>query len=1049
MDPEIEAILEKYATPQVDEEVPTYQHKPASLLGDIFRSTGSVLAEPVQRGYEYGRGQLESGARAMVAEPPENATVLDRLRTLGGGLLGAAQVIGAPGAGVVKGAVELPMTLVERLRGIPLDQPRSPEVEMALGGAQFAGEVATPIGLGVSRLRALRAKAQAPPVEAPQAQRLLGAGTPEQKMFPEPRPIEAGPIGSTYTPPEPPIGKTQAIRDASGRVVRGPRAEPLERFRENVREPELPGPGPVQDVEQAGYEGLTLGQKLRWQIKAKRAAQEAGEAYVEREPSVRDYYPNGRPGDMSLNDWTKLHHTEELKKVQRAAQLSEDELAGTPSRIQEAVRSGGEDIDRPSWLTGAFKDWSEWAKTKLPMSMTHVAKNDPVFSRMVKMTLDARSSEFAMAEDWVMRLKKIAKSLGGEKPFQDMVHRIDRKLPLDPSQGQAATQFRELFDEMAKANSLDPSHPLYEAGYVPHLRNYIEIIKTRIRQSDDWVSQDVLKGFPTHSRPYYTKARKLTTPGEKYDLDTMIGHAKAAARGATWGTEIHHGLLKDLEPLLLKLDDRPQWKQEFIANWLNHAMGHPNYRGSEFAQKMGNTLRRGEFARTIVGSVTSPIYNSFQRILSTAEVSVKAAAQAVRDEARWLAGSEDVVKLVKEAKIPLESLGPGKLETEALGGGRVNKALTYVTDKGGAAFGFAERQNRIYTLLAGYHNARGMGKTHEEALQAGRDLIQKTQFTPGPADRPAMLRSEFGQTAGQFSYFKIKMMEYMWNQFADLTKRGAGGPLSPERRAAANKLLKFWALTGAIGGPATLPFVGDWLEKNADWKGIAPALGVAAKDQLGMGAVVPKDLQSFMFYVPGPFANHVRDAITAATGFDVFQPGEGEQNVASRVRAGTRSFPVAGVQLERIRRGLSVDTGGTERQPQTAGEGLGVFAGHPIPDERPIVQEDASALKQGLGLQDPEQQKGYERMTEVNRLAQIHNRAMSQAAQAKAIGDNAGVARILREAENDLGLPHGSLKISKQSIKAQREAARKTPLERRLKSAGQWIRNSSIGGTLE
>jgi hypothetical protein len=1059
-------------------------------IHEAFQRGRDTLVEEATAPIRDIPGGIRQGVEALQTTEP---TVLGKLRQAGevglGGLhagLSVGRAAFSPVSALARTATELPVLLAEKQ-----GEERKPNAETARRVSQVALELATGVGAArgvegvLARLRAARAGgiagpsgeagAAVAPVIAPEAAAATPAAEAVATEVRAPRGLPG--IGETYDPAQDPrlfrAGPPRSVTSRPSEVYEPGLVDPeTGRIAKGagLAEPVLPGERPKTDVTTIGADrrpgesvidalkrkaqeaepaiaaeagvqqpGETLGQQIRRNLRAQKART------IDEVPGE----PDVTTKNMSLGDRVKLTNPDEQAKVvDAAANLTPEQVAGTPRHIRDAIYNNQPEdvVNRPGWLTGGAKNLLTRIKMNLPLSMTQVAKGDSVLSEIVSRMKNATVAEQALKDELITAFNQLEKKVGGPKAMEQLISDIDRKV-VPSNQGQNATEFRALFDKAARANSLDPAHPLYEQGYVPHIRNTVKIEKTRLIPVEDWVSTDVMRSFPSHFRPSYTKARKIDLPGTDYTSDTMRAHLGAAARGAVWGTPIHHGVLKDLEPLLRRLDDRPAWYQDFVANYINYAIGHPNFRSTEGMQKLGNVVKTTEFMRTIVGNVTSPIYNSFQRILPMAEVSVKSTGKALMDEARWLKGDPEAVRIVKAAEIPLESLGLNKLDTEAFLGGRAQQLVTKLKDWGAKPFGFAERQNRVFTLFAGYRNALEKGATEAEAIQAGKDLIQKTQFTPGPTDRPVWMRGEVGSMVGQFKYFQTKMGEYITNNFTDMFARGA----SPaERLAAANKFVKFWGISYALGGPQVMPFVGDWLDKHdpVAWKGALPYLGMAVRDQLGTGGLVPKDLESLKFYLPGPAVSHLRDIGVAVVGTDIFDPTK-DQSVSARVRGAVRSIPLAGVQLERLRRGGIVGPDFTERQPQTIAEAIPpAIGGTPIPAERPLLARDVPKYGRMIGIQDLEMQKSFDAMDELNRAGAILNRAKADAAQAMAIGDQIGASKILRDVEKELGLPIGRVKLSPQGAKGAASAAKMTPLERRRKALGKDLRDYGLEDTL-
>jgi hypothetical protein len=1050
------------------EENPEFPGRRISSIGGV----GSAISGAAQAGGERFVEELTSPwveipggiQRGREALQNPDLTVLEKLRELGMGGLHAGLSVGraafSPITGATRAAVELPVRLAE-YEGA--ERPESVKLALdiaeMLGGAAAGAKGATKVADILKARRAVAGAARDLPPDLPKTSPVLDR---LRQMEPEVAPMRL--LAARNEPFSPP---TERIFDVGPpKSVTG---KPSVRYDPAMRDIETGqikiGAKPTQptafggkstDVKFGGVaeEGESALEALRRRAKdAMDAAPKIADdiiAGASKGPTIDEVVGPANVSKLSLKDRVRLAATDETKKAAHAISGASDaDLAAAPEHIRNAVNAARPEnvVDNPSWLPKALRDFGERMKMKLPIfSMTHIAKNDADFAELVSRMKAGTVAEHALRDDLLSQFNQIEKAIGGPKNMEAFVKAVDSGT-VPPNLSQTATQFRKLFDYSAMRNSLDPSHPLYEKGYVPHIRNTVMLEKTRMIPVEDWVATDVRRNFPSNFRPSYTKARKIEFPeGLDYSSDTMRGHLTAAARGAVWGTPIHHGVLKDIEPVLRKLSTRSPEMQDFIGNYVNYAIGHPSFRSPEGMQKVGSFIRSGEFARTIVGNVTSPIYNSFQRILPITEVSWASSAKAARDELRWLRRNPELRALVKEAEIPLESLGPGKLDTEAFMGGRVRAALTKVQDVGGIPFGLAERQNRVFSFFAGYHEAVRKGADKAQAIKAGRDMIDKTQFTPGPTDRPPWMRGEVLGTVGQFKYFQTKLGEYVWNNFSDMFKKSA---TSEQRLSAANKFVKFWGTSYALGGPQVMPILGDWLEKHdpIQWKGALPYMGVAVKNQLGLGTVLPENMSSLWYQIPGPALTHAKDLLTAL-GYDPENPTK-IQDVASRTRAATRSFPIAGIGLSRLRQGLLTSPQGELREPQTLAEAIPpVLGGTPIPSSRPLLERGVSRIGKAIGINDPEQEKQFTLMDEFNRATAIKNKALADAAQALSIHDRSGADKILREAEKELGLPYGRLKVSPQSVKAQKGAAQMTPLERRRKAGGKALRNYGEEDTL-
>lgn len=91
-----------------------------------------------------------------------------------------------------------------------------------------------------------------------------------------------------------------------------------------------------------------------------------------------------------------------------------------------------------------------------------------------------------------------------------------------------------------------------------------------------------------------------------------------------------------------------------------------------------------------------------------------------------------------------------------------SKKALQKADKGlFSLFEFAERVNRGAAYYGAKARALSQGKTEEEAIEIGKDLVRKTQFTFGSVDTPPVLQSDIGKTIGQFQSFTLKQGEFL------------------------------------------------------------------------------------------------------------------------------------------------------------------------------------------------------------------------------------------------------------------------------------------------
>ncbi len=78
-----------------------------------------------------------------------------------------------------------------------------------------------------------------------------------------------------------------------------------------------------------------------------------------------------------------------------------------------------------------------------------------------------------------------------------------------------------------------------------------------------------------------------------------------------------------------------------------------------------------------------------------------------------------------------------------------------------AFFELAEKINRGAAYFGGKSRALARGATPEEAIEAGKELVRKTQFQFGSIDTPVALQDDIAKTISQLQNFTVKQVEYL------------------------------------------------------------------------------------------------------------------------------------------------------------------------------------------------------------------------------------------------------------------------------------------------
>ena len=76
-------------------------------------------------------------------------------------------------------------------------------------------------------------------------------------------------------------------------------------------------------------------------------------------------------------------------------------------------------------------------------------------------------------------------------------------------------------------------------------------------------------------------------------------------------------------------------------------------------------------------------------------------------------------------------------------------------------FDAAEKVNRGAAYFGAKAKAIKAGKSEEEAIQAGRDMVRDTQFTFGSVDTPVSMQSDIAKLLTQFQSYSVKQAEFL------------------------------------------------------------------------------------------------------------------------------------------------------------------------------------------------------------------------------------------------------------------------------------------------
>jgi hypothetical protein len=411
----------------------------------------------------------------------------------------------------------------------------------------------------------------------------------------------------------------------------------------------------------------------------------------------------------------------------------------------------------------------------------------------------------------------------------------------------------------------------------------------------------------------------------------------------------------DIERMLAEAPLDPSL-QRYAADHLNFWLGVPGAAARMTEWNQG--LRDVQFFRTIGWSILSPVVNTLQRLNTLAVVHPKSFIQAfsdMRDPARLALIESSVFgrSLLKgTTREFLEKLG---IE-EPVGVGETSKLLRRLAETSGRLFSKSEKGNRLHALMAGLREAERKGiQGLPEQMRFAEQVHSMTQFIHTPADMVPLFRGPMGRVLGQFQTFRINQFRFMLRLVDEAAQGVKTGDMTRTF-----PFLKFFGASGALGGGSAVLF-GDpgeelatrhVLGRAAHVPGLVEALfGVSLSHQLGLGTVGIEDLQSFLFYLPGPSIGMAQALGGVTTGVswgrglsagDIGRPLEFDE----RLRLFLQSAPAPGaLQANRAIQMLRlIQTNGEFREALDLPEALGLR-----PASGDLLAEKAADVIQILG----------------------------------------------------------------------------------------------------
>lgn len=643
----------------------------------------------------------------------------------------------------------------------------------------------------------------------------------------------------------------------------------------------------------------------------------------------------------------------------------------------------------------------------LPVSW--VVANDPAASRIINLltrgdgtqarVVEAFFQEIPDAMKWSPEtMKNVSRTFYQTmlRPEDEFYSMLRREAP--EAMGPATEKLRDVMDRIftryVADGVIDPKRRI--TNYLPVYRERLRVVASgelQIERGSGYIPipiDDLIRARV----PSAAKRRSILTPE---DYPRNIPFADTLKLYATqYGRHVAvREIMPELKAALAEIKDPAikQYMGEHVNYWLG-ASGKPT---SEFWRR----VREVQFVRTIGFSVLSPFVNTLQRLNTFAVVRPSAFFQALTDTR-----NPERMALVKKAGLNIESDVLRKLgideALETTGSGRFWDKIVKVSGK---MFSASERGNKTHAFLAGLREGEAQGIVGErELIEFGRKMMNETQFIHSRANMVPKFRGDIWRTFGQFQTFRLNQTHFMLRLFEEAQQGAMKGEWDRTL-----PFIKFWVPSLILSGAAGLP-LGQWGEEEATrsiWKRamIIPGLpelifGVSLQHQLGLGTIGAEDLNSWMFYLPGPAFGHVQGLLgigfdkSAGRGFDFSRAG---WPLTPQERAGliAQSLP-GGVQLNRILTALRlVQNDGQFRQALDMSEAFGLK-----PSDGKLLSDNAASLEQivlqAAGL--PPAFRGRERYAADREMSAEHalSRAHGKAADFLAAGRVTDAAEVMQ-----------------------------------------------------
>lgn len=641
---------------------------------------------------------------------------------------------------------------------------------------------------------------------------------------------------------------------------------------------------------------------------------------------------------------------------------------------------------------------------------------------------------------------------------QDAIHRInavlDDQAPLASlsmmEQG-VAIEMRALF------NQLDP-----DAGTGP-VRNYFSRIRDRafspsadiketrevvLETTRDYIPIQIEAYLSRAFRPYFEKARTMPgVPATELGLGPVYAYMQAYTRklllnggiDPNTGRQVA-GILDTMREGIRHIPDDDAWRG-IALRWINDTLGVP--RGT-YNPRVEQLVRAGkvyQFARTIGGNLLAPLVN-LTGLHNTASLArVDSLLVSPRGMANPLVREEALRRgIVSQlTKADLEAITAVNDPELAKGfAGMAERGAGFLVGKAGLGKWFRGSENlvRLHAFSTGLEEARHVGLVGEAAANFAHDFVTKTQFRYSREALPSGFRpTGAGQLLSQYKTFPINQALFLKNlavdDARDLAKLATGQvPWDQLVNHVPSRSAKAWGLmTLVFGSDAALA---GW-DKTLNWMttgrdehlvtGLLPAIGIHLANQVGLGVLPVEDFRMLYWYLPGPMAAQLMDAMslgsilvpgdkTAPFGrnFDFSRglEGFGQPMTAEQFASKLSRMGPAGVGANRFRQAyieaLAVRSGQPLRAPQTLPQAFGREA---IGPDNPLVRTNVGpgdVMKTLVGVQDPGTALRFEARGEQAADVEHRRQLVAEVVRLRTLGRDAEADQLLEWAQKKYGL---------------------------------------------